>query len=334
MDAEKQDYVRPGEDHGPTQKDQGMCRICYDLGGELVAPCLCKGTARWVHRDCLNSWRATATNAQALTNCRECGFQYLLEDQNVYGGLGSPLVRQVARRLALNTCVGFCTIQLLIFTLGWVIRACDRKERLVQQYNGIPEEEYQVEGFFHAVRFHAKTYYISSIYCWLLITGFPVFCYTLYLIAHHMYRHGCRSIPAEFAVFVLCPMPCPGASVAAMAMFSLIFFEILGAVFLLLLLTFVVQWMWGEYVKVYELSLVANRYMVVDLAVERNEDQAGEEGGRPEPPPVSDQQLQLEIRRHINSEVSEICGRRAAMRDAAATVYGSAGFSESPPPPA
>ncbi|XP_012087337.1 uncharacterized protein LOC105646150 isoform X3 [Jatropha curcas] len=40
--------------------DQPQCRICLDNGGEdLIAPCHCKGTQKYVHRSCLDNWRST-----------------------------------------------------------------------------------------------------------------------------------------------------------------------------------------------------------------------------------------------------------------------------------
>jgi len=40
--------------------DHPQCRICLDLGGEdLIAPCHCKGTQKYVHRSCLDNWRST-----------------------------------------------------------------------------------------------------------------------------------------------------------------------------------------------------------------------------------------------------------------------------------
>ncbi|XP_058195184.1 uncharacterized protein LOC131311663 isoform X2 [Rhododendron vialii] len=40
--------------------DQSQCRICLDSGGEdLIAPCHCKGTQKYVHRSCLDNWRST-----------------------------------------------------------------------------------------------------------------------------------------------------------------------------------------------------------------------------------------------------------------------------------
>ncbi|XP_057769624.1 uncharacterized protein LOC130989602 isoform X3 [Salvia miltiorrhiza] len=40
--------------------DQPQCRICLDAEGEdLIAPCHCKGTQKYVHRSCLDNWRST-----------------------------------------------------------------------------------------------------------------------------------------------------------------------------------------------------------------------------------------------------------------------------------
>ncbi|KAG8092164.1 hypothetical protein GUJ93_ZPchr0012g19316 [Zizania palustris] len=39
--------------------DQFQCRICLETDGrDFIAPCRCKGTSKYVHRDCLDHWRA------------------------------------------------------------------------------------------------------------------------------------------------------------------------------------------------------------------------------------------------------------------------------------
>lgn len=62
-----------------------QCRICLSdssedrLGAEeLLSPCSCKGTSKWVHRACLDRWRAAERRPDALTHCSECRSQYLL----------------------------------------------------------------------------------------------------------------------------------------------------------------------------------------------------------------------------------------------------------------
>ncbi|XP_011072761.1 E3 ubiquitin-protein ligase MARCH8 isoform X2 [Sesamum indicum] len=43
-----------------VRAEQPQCRICLDTEGEdLIAPCHCKGTQKYVHRSCLDNWRST-----------------------------------------------------------------------------------------------------------------------------------------------------------------------------------------------------------------------------------------------------------------------------------
>ena len=37
------------------------CRICLEDGvrADFIAPCACRGTSKWVHRQCLDQWRTT-----------------------------------------------------------------------------------------------------------------------------------------------------------------------------------------------------------------------------------------------------------------------------------
>ncbi|XP_045807066.1 E3 ubiquitin-protein ligase MARCHF2-like [Trifolium pratense] len=58
--------------------DHPQCRICLDLGGEdLIAPCHCKGTQKYVHRSCLDNWRSTKEGF-AFSHCTECRAVFIL----------------------------------------------------------------------------------------------------------------------------------------------------------------------------------------------------------------------------------------------------------------
>ncbi|EXB37442.1 E3 ubiquitin-protein ligase MARCH8 [Morus notabilis] len=58
--------------------DQPQCRICLDSGEEdLIAPCQCKGTQKYVHRSCLDNWRSTKEGF-AFAHCTECRAAFLL----------------------------------------------------------------------------------------------------------------------------------------------------------------------------------------------------------------------------------------------------------------
>ena len=57
------------------------CRICFEDASlnELISPCLCDGTSRYVHILCLDQWRQTG--GRAFIQCSECNFKYKLTYQ-------------------------------------------------------------------------------------------------------------------------------------------------------------------------------------------------------------------------------------------------------------
>eukprot|EP00250_Pteridium_aquilinum_P007574 c17253_g1_i2 orf=304-918(+) len=59
-------------ENDPATIDQPQCRICLDVGGnDLISPCQCRGTQKFVHRACLDYWRA-AKEGFAFAHCTEC----------------------------------------------------------------------------------------------------------------------------------------------------------------------------------------------------------------------------------------------------------------------
>ena len=54
-----------------------QCRICLEEGGpDLIIPCLCRGTAQFVHRSCLDTWRLLNRQQAGFHTCPTCGFTY------------------------------------------------------------------------------------------------------------------------------------------------------------------------------------------------------------------------------------------------------------------
>ena len=54
------------------------CRICFDSANseDMISPCLCRGSSKYVHRECLNDWFELSENPHARSNCQECQFNY------------------------------------------------------------------------------------------------------------------------------------------------------------------------------------------------------------------------------------------------------------------
>lgn len=61
----------------------GTCRICFetdtspsqDPANPLICPCMCSGSSKYVHRQCLEQWRNTNHRADAYWQCEVCKYK-------------------------------------------------------------------------------------------------------------------------------------------------------------------------------------------------------------------------------------------------------------------
>jgi len=141
-------------------KDEMQCKICLETdGNDLIAPCYCSGSSKWIHRSCLDTWRSTHAG-RAFTHCGLCGFEYVIE-------MADDSRDEECRRIrwkmyvARDTLAVFLLIQAVIIILGFIVKAMD--------VNGVARE-----AFPHFLSDHEKTSY----YIW----GFIVFLASLGLI--------------------------------------------------------------------------------------------------------------------------------------------------------
>ena len=61
-----------------------QCKFCYENKNksDFISPCLCSGSMKYVHRECLNKWRSIGPNPSVTTHCQECKFEYEYEFEN------------------------------------------------------------------------------------------------------------------------------------------------------------------------------------------------------------------------------------------------------------
>ena len=57
-----------------------QCRICLEEQGEMISPCLCNGTMKFVHRECLNQWRNQKKLSRSYERCDQCHYTYQYQD--------------------------------------------------------------------------------------------------------------------------------------------------------------------------------------------------------------------------------------------------------------
>uniref|UniRef100_A0A182KA92 RING-CH-type domain-containing protein n=1 Tax=Anopheles christyi TaxID=43041 RepID=A0A182KA92_9DIPT len=70
--------------------DSVVCRICQSSSDELsmISPCLCKGSMKYVHLECLELW----LNRSGLTRCELCLHNFQTHETLRYGCFESVLV--------------------------------------------------------------------------------------------------------------------------------------------------------------------------------------------------------------------------------------------------
>ena len=69
------------EKYTEMNTDSYMCRICLDEEDtldELISPCRCSGSSKYVHIDCLQKWRNTSRGQRGENICMECHTEYII----------------------------------------------------------------------------------------------------------------------------------------------------------------------------------------------------------------------------------------------------------------
>lgn len=201
----------------PTEREQGQCRICLEYGGtDLIAPCICKGTTKWVHRHCLDHWRARGQGARAFTHCPQCNYAYLMRlvrDPSETQQQLRDRRRRFLRHAVGNFFLGVLLLQLLLCTVAILIRLVDRDETLVDVIPffspKLPGEENG--SVMQAFRYHKSTYYFASVLFCLAMTGLSVIIYyTVKLCASCCKRRGdTRSTTSDWDCCDWCWYPTP-----------------------------------------------------------------------------------------------------------------------------
>ncbi|KAF9213599.1 hypothetical protein BGZ59_005120 [Podila verticillata] len=106
--------------------DERQCRICLggvdeeDTLGRLISPCLCKGSMKYVHVECLNAWRERSPKKESHYKCDTCKYSFSFRRTSFARYLAHPLTVFVLTILVFITAVfaaGFVMKLLLYLTM-------------------------------------------------------------------------------------------------------------------------------------------------------------------------------------------------------------------------
>ena len=103
-----------------------MCRICLndDKPEAMIAPCKCSGSQMWVHRFCLDEWRAQERVPLSLTHCCVCKGAYVIDTAKELVQMGHKV--KFGLLVSRDVFLFFFVMQTSIAGLGIVLHAVDR----------------------------------------------------------------------------------------------------------------------------------------------------------------------------------------------------------------
>lgn len=111
--------------------NQYECRLCFesDTLDNLIYPCKCSGTSKYIHKHCLNEWRTLADNREAYNKCFECSYQYQFKNnENIENGFCDTLIKKLSKNIFFFTIINFIIISLL----GLFLFLIDKNKKLIE----------------------------------------------------------------------------------------------------------------------------------------------------------------------------------------------------------
>ncbi|CAF1627569.1 unnamed protein product [Adineta ricciae] len=119
-----------------TANPSRTCRICLDSDHQedLISPCLCTGGSAYVHRKCLDNWRAMNKFGRAFNTCEVCQFEYVYEP--IVDDPAADKKRLWIFRLFVTRDVSLILIlvQAIIVGLAFLLQYADRNSYTIRNY--------------------------------------------------------------------------------------------------------------------------------------------------------------------------------------------------------
>ena len=109
-----------------------LCRICLeeDEIENLIYPCKCSGTNKYVHKRCLNEWRASSDNRDNFDRCEICHYKYLCKTVTSEGNF-DKICRYITDIPLLFYTLNYVTIISIYYLLIFI----DSKSKLMNMFN-------------------------------------------------------------------------------------------------------------------------------------------------------------------------------------------------------
>ncbi|EPR79993.1 hypothetical protein SLOPH_1736 [Spraguea lophii 42_110] len=87
--VEMEEIILTKEDLIDDELKEAICKICYfdinpiDSSRDLIAPCGCRGSIKYVHKSCLRMWRFKGKNIKEIKTCEQCYCEYNVDEDRL-----------------------------------------------------------------------------------------------------------------------------------------------------------------------------------------------------------------------------------------------------------
>ena len=104
------------ESEGPEGPEEKICRICYDseINSEMIYPCKCNGSIKWIHQCCLKKWIETSKK----DICPQCKYKYIKKIDYKYSNLkflNKSIYIKITSLIVISLCIGLFSLISLKF---------------------------------------------------------------------------------------------------------------------------------------------------------------------------------------------------------------------------
>lgn len=264
---------------GPGEQPQ--CRICLESDGrDFIAPCKCKGSQKYVHRECLDNWRSIKEGF-AFCHCTTCKTPYHIRVHTPADRKWRTLkFRFFVTRDILSI---FFAVQLVISLFGYLVYTVDHR---------IGNKLEHIWGFVNDYPF----YYLCGVIVFLVFLGLSgcfMTCYDRRL--RNELAQPCREVclcccegdcrvPGTLCMWTDCAMCCEGCAgslgectscvagageaapvLMIVALVALAIFAVVGLFYSVLVTTMVVQRIWQRHYHILAKRMLTKEYVVEDL---------------------------------------------------------------------
>ena len=169
--------------------DENECRICFELetvDDPFIYPCKCKGTSKYVHTSCLNSWRTINRDNDAFKRCMECRTEYDIINE-------FPIENSKLFYCCKKMIQSYCVNYLIGSTLGvfiWIIEAYGDNYLFLRTMDGNFENDGALLKIIREDSLAPQIFYFSLA---LFIQNIIFYLYYIFTIKRHIHRQSLYS---------------------------------------------------------------------------------------------------------------------------------------------